>query len=226
RTYFCAPARSQALRSRNTGHVPLHRVRLVQLPGTHAEPPVRRDSTAKVLGGNVGDSAANPGVSQNQVAVRIRWIATVDAERSDHVHVALVDHGDVGDVYHVIVVEATAIPGIIGIIRTHRAPANRSVTDAYARTKANKKYKGRSPQGAIARVNRARPPDPRTLVEEPAAVVIRSPAPRLVRYPGPAIVRLPHPTTGLIGRPCGLLVWLPDLAITGNINPAAVAVQI
>src|SRR5438552_4163599 len=75
-------------------------------------------------------------------------------------------------------------------------------------------------------VNRSRPPAPAAAVIKPAAVVIRCPAPRFVRYPGPAIIWLPNPSSRLIWGPRRFLIRLPHVAITRDVNPMAISIQI
>src|SRR5262245_51364884 len=75
-------------------------------------------------------------------------------------------------------------------------------------------------------MNRPRPPHPRSAPDEPASVVIRRPAPGLIGDPRPTPIRLPHPASHLIRGPGDLLIRLPHFAVTGDIDPVPVSVQV
>ena len=84
------------------------------------------------------------------------------------------------------------------------------------------------PHRAVPRISigRPRPPHPRTVVNEPAPVVIRSPAPGLIRNPGPTPARLPHPASAAIGRPTRARHRRPHRTVVRHRHPASVSIKV
>src|ERR1700684_202810 len=112
-------------------------------------------------------------------------------------------------------------------MRAHREPSDGAEAESDARTETYEGYKCRRPQRTISGINRSRPPAPSILIEKPASVMIRGPAPGLVRHPRPAIVPFPNPSSSLVRRPrCRLLIRLPNVPISRDINPVAVTIQV
>lgn len=178
-----------------------------------------------------GNAAANAGISQNLSVVRISF-TTAEQRRVTAISTIVVL--DVGNVCEVELIE-TASPSVPREERVSRAawqPANVAETKPNGETcsgvtEAEEGDVGRGPDRIISRVivYRSRPPAPVIVVEKPATVMVWRPAPRLVRHPGPTVVRFPDPTAVAIRRPIGRLIRLPNVAVTGNVNPLAVAVK-
>src|ERR1035438_4879564 len=126
-------------------------------------------------------------------------------------------------------VESPAPPWVKDFIRRQRTPAD--VAEAKANAEANSTAEaeeadqGRRP--IVRHAEYARVPQPaETGSIEPAAIVIRGPAPGIGADPGPAIIIQPLPLPGLIRRPTGRDLRLPDVAVIGCVDPVPVIVQI
>ena len=138
---------------------------------------------------------------------------------------------DVVNVHHVEARAVSAPPGIEAIARTDGQPSHRAETDAdteAAATKTKERHiRGRPDRTIVAiPVRLSRPPDPRILIHEPAAVVIRSPAPRFVGDPGPSPIRFPNPAAIAIRGPTTRGNGHPYIAVVRNGRPMSVRVEV
>src|ERR1700722_276955 len=142
---------------------------------------------------------------------------------------------NVGDIDHVLSIDAAAVPREEAVARAARQPAHvakaASESKPHAQSPASSAesekghIRGR-PDRIVSAVNRPRPPAPIPAIDEPASIVIWSPAPGLVGNPCPAIVRFIHPTAVAIRRPTRGFRGKPDTPIVGNVAPLTIGVQI
>src|SRR5215831_6893782 len=141
--------------SRHHANVAGHHLRSAYLAFVHAKATAARAAAGEVRAGHSGYTAPNPRVGHGHVHVREDRLASANTQRAYCVHVMNVDHVDVGDVHHVDVAEAASVPGVEGIKRTHRTPANGSEPESEAHVSAKTKegHECRRPEWTIVRIN-------------------------------------------------------------------------
>src|SRR5258708_33928109 len=153
------------------------------------------------------------------------WLTSAHSKGSNEAAtpVEFIDDSDIDDVY---AIEAASVPGIKPIMRANGDPSDGAKAEAGVGAEADKKAERRKPQRTVADIKRSRPPTPVISVIKPASVVIWCPAPRLVRHPDPAVIWLPNPSSRLIRGPGCFLIRLPNIPISRDVNPMAVAIKI